>query len=142
VGTGIDLAALNMQRGRDHGLPSYNQVRIDYGLAPKATFADVTSNLDFQARLASAYSSPDDMDLWVGCLAEDHFNGGLVGETMWTIFKDQFERTRDGDRFWYESYLDPTTLATVQAQTLGAMIKRNTTISTEMQDEVFHVPPL
>jgi len=142
VGTGFDLAALNMQRGRDHGLPSYNQVRIDYGLAPKATFADVTSNLDFQARLASAYSSPDDMDLWVGCLAEDHFNGGLVGETMWTIFKDQFERTRDGDRFWYESYLDPTTLATVQAQTLGAMIKRNTTISTEMQDEVFHVPPL
>jgi peroxidase len=140
VGTGFDLAALNIQRGRDHGLPSYNQVRIDYGLAPKATFAEITSNLDFQARLASAYSSPDDMDLWVGCLAEDHVNGGLVGETMFTIFKDQFQRTRDGDRFWYESYLDAPTLALVQQQTLGAMIKRNTTIGTEMQDEVFHVP--
>lgn len=140
VGTGFDLAALNIQRGRDHGLPSYNQVRIDYGLVPRASFAEVTSNLDFQSRLASAYSSPDDMDLWVGCLAEDHVNGGLVGETMWTIFKDQFERTRDGDRFWYESYLDATTLALVQQQTLGAIIKRNTTIGTEMQDEVFHVP--
>ncbi len=139
-GTGFDLAALNIQRGRDHGIPSYNQVRIDYGLAPRASFAEVTSNLDFQARLASAYSSPDDIDLWVGCLAEDHVNGGLVGETMWTIFKEQFERTRDGDRFWYESYLDATTLALVQQQTLGAMIKRNTPISSEMQDEVFHVP--
>jgi hypothetical protein len=140
VGTGFDLPALNIQRGRDHGLPSYNQVRIDYGLVPKATFAEVTSNLDFQSRLASAYSSPDDMDLWVGCLAEDHVNGGLVGETMFTIFKDQFERTRDGDRFWYESYLDAATLALVRQQTLGAMIKRNTTIASEMQDEVFHVP--
>ena len=140
VGTGFDLPALNIQRGRDHGLPSYNQVRIDYGLVPRATFAEVTSNLDFQSRLASAYSSPDDMDLWVGCLAEDHVNGGLVGETMFAIFKDQFERTRDGDRFWYESYLDATTLALVQQQTLGAMIKRDTIIGSEMQDEVFHVP--
>ncbi|MEO5717264.1 MAG: peroxidase family protein [Chthoniobacterales bacterium] len=140
IGTGFDLAALNIQRGRDHGLPSYNQVRIDYGLAPKASFAEVTSNPDFQSRLASAYSSPDDMDLWVGCLAEDHFNGGLVGETMFTIFKDQFERTRDGDRFWYESYLDPATLALVQPLTLGSMIKNNTSIAGEMQDEVFHVP--
>jgi peroxidase len=80
------------------------------------------------------------IDLWVGCLAEDHVNGGLVGETMFAIFKDQFERTRDGDRFWYESYPDPTTLALVQQQTVGAMIKRNTTIGSEMQDEVFHVP--
>src|SRR6185503_19809658 len=61
AGGGFDLPGLNMQRGRDHGLPSYNQVRIDYGLPPRASFAEVTSNLDFQARLASAYSSPDDM---------------------------------------------------------------------------------
>jgi len=140
AGSGFDLPGLNMQRSRDHGLPSYNQVRIDYGLPPKATFADVTSKVDVQAKLASAYSSPDDMDLWLGCISEDHVNGGLVGETMFTIFKDQFQRTRDGDRFWYESYLDPTTLTLVQQQTLGAIIKRNTAISTEMQDEVFHVP--
>ncbi|MEO7952241.1 MAG: peroxidase family protein [Spartobacteria bacterium] len=136
---GFDLPSLNMQRGRDHGLGSYNQVRIGYGLAPKATFAEMTSNLDFQARLASAYNSPDDVDLWVGGLTEDHVNGGQVGETFFAIIKDQFERLRDGDRFWYESYLDADTLATVQQQTLGAIIKRNTTISREMQDEVFHV---
>lgn len=136
---GFDLASLNIQRGRDHGLPSYNQVRIDYGLAPKATFADVTSNMVFQDRLAAAYTSPDDMDLWVGSLCEDHVNGGLVGETFFTILKEQFERTRNGDRFWYEVYLDPTTLATVQAQTLSGIIKRNTVITRELQDDVFHV---
>lgn len=137
---GFDLASLNIQRGRDHGLGSYNQVRVGYGLAPRATFAEMTSNLDFQARLAAAYNSPDDVDLWVGCLTEDHVNGGQVGETMFTIIKDQFERLRDGDRFWYEDYLDPATLATVQQQTLAAIIKRNTTITTEMQDDVFHTP--
>ena len=137
---GFDLAALNIQRGRDHGLPGYNQVRIDYGLPAKATFADVTSNIDFQTRLAAAFTSPDDMDLWVGGLCEDHINGGLVGETFFTILKEQFERTRDGDRFWYESYLDPATLATVQAQTLSIIVKRNTTITDELQDDAFHVP--
>ena len=138
--SGFDLAALNIQRGRDHGLPGYNQVRIDYGLAPKATFAEMTSNLEFQTRLASAYTSPDDTDFWVGGIIEDHVNGGQVGETFAAIFKDQFERTRDGDRFWYESYLDSATLATVQAQTLGIIIKRNTTIGSEMQDDAFHMP--
>ncbi|MGI8891565.1 MAG: peroxidase family protein [Chthoniobacterales bacterium] len=137
---GFDLASLNIQRGRDHGLGSYNQVRIGYGLAPKATFAEMTSNLDFQARLAAAYDSPDDVDLWVGGLCEDHVNGGQVGETFSTILKDQFERLRDGDRFWYEDYLDAATLATVQEQTLASIIKRNTSIGSEMQDDVFHMP--
>ncbi|MGI8889418.1 MAG: peroxidase family protein [Chthoniobacterales bacterium] len=139
--SGFDLASLNIQRGRDHGLGSYNQVRAAYGLAPKATFAEMTSNLDFQARLASAYSSPDDVDAWVGGLCEDHVNGGQVGETFFAIIKDQFQRSRDGDRFWYESYLDPATLATVQEQTLSEIIKRNSTITTELQDDVFHVTP-
>jgi hypothetical protein len=139
---GFDLASLNIQRGRDHGLPSYNQVRIDYGLAPKATFNDVTSNTEFQTRLLEAYpAGPDDADLWMVGLCEDHVNGGLVGETFFTILKEQFERTRDGDRFWYEAYLDATTLATVQAQTLSGIIKRNCPfINRELQDDAFHVP--
>ena len=41
--SGFDLPALDIQRGRDDGLPGYNQVRIDYGLTPKASFAEMTS---------------------------------------------------------------------------------------------------
>ena len=50
---GFDLASLNMQRGRDHGLPRYNVVRQDFGLAPKSSFADVCSDPVMQAKLAS-----------------------------------------------------------------------------------------
>ncbi len=137
---GFDLPALNIQRGRDHGLGRYNQVRVAYGLPAKNTFAEMTSNLDFQTRLASAYNSPNDVDPWVGGLCEDHVNGGLVGETFFAIIRDQFLRLRDGDRFWYESYLDPATLATVQQQSLATIIRRNTPITTEIQDDVFHTP--
>lgn len=139
--TGFDLAALNIQRGRDNGLPGYNQVRIDYGLTPKASFADVTTNQALQIALTTAYpNGPDDADLWVVGLCEDHINGGMVGETFWTIIKEQMQRTRDGDRFWYEGYLDATTLATVQAETLSSIIKRvDTFINRELPDDAFHV---
>jgi hypothetical protein len=38
----VDLAALDIQRGRDHGMPSYNQLRRAYGLAPRRSFTDIT----------------------------------------------------------------------------------------------------
>jgi hypothetical protein len=41
--TGVtDLGAIDIQRGRDHGVPSYNQLRADYGLAPKKSVKDIT----------------------------------------------------------------------------------------------------
>jgi peroxidase len=137
---GFDLAALNIQRGRDHGVAGYNQVRLDLGLPAKTTFADMTPDPDLQAKLMSAYSSPDDVDFWVGGLVEPHVPGAQVGETFFTILRDQFQRTRDGDRFWYEAYLDPVTLAIVQQQTLTTIIQRNTRIRNELQADVFHVP--
>jgi hypothetical protein len=37
-----DLGAIDLQRSRDHGIPSYNELRAAYGLAPKTTFEQVT----------------------------------------------------------------------------------------------------
>ena len=134
---GFDLASLNIQRGRDHGLPRYNVARQGFGLAPKATFADVTSDLELQAKLAAAYASPDDMDIWVGGLAEDHVNGGLVGEFFFTVLRDQFTRVRDGDRFWYQTYLPPGLVQKLESQTLSDIVKRNTPIGRGLRPDVF-----
>jgi hypothetical protein len=38
----VDLGAIDIERGRDHGIPSYNALRAAYGLAPKPTFTAIT----------------------------------------------------------------------------------------------------
>ncbi len=139
---GFDLASLNVQRGRDHGLAGYNATRIALGLAPAADFAAVCSDTDTQARLASAYSGPDDIDLWVGLLAEDHLPGAMVGELAAHVIARQFANLRDGDRFWYELDLTPEELAEVRATRLADVIRRNTTIGAEIPDDVFRVHDL
>ena len=76
-----------------------------------------------RARLASVYATPEDLDVWVGALAEDHVNGGLCGELIFTILRDQFTRVRDGDRFWFETYLPPSMVRQIQKQTLAKIIQ-------------------
>ena len=125
---GFDLASLNIQRGRDHGLPSYNDVRIAFGLPPASTFDQITSNVEVQERLANVYGNVEDVDVWIGGLAEDHHPGALVGELFFTIVKDQFERVRDGDRFWYQNVFSGYTLAKLNKTTLSKVIQRNTKI--------------
>ncbi len=126
---GFDLASLNIQRGRDHGLPDYNQARIDLGLDPVTSFADITSDPDIQAALEAAYGSVDDIDVWVGGLAEDHVHGSSVGELIQTMLVDQFERLRDGDRFWYQEIYRGELLHQIDHTTLADVIERNTEIT-------------
>ncbi|MEZ6079368.1 MAG: peroxidase family protein [Pirellulaceae bacterium] len=100
---GLDLAALNIRRGRDHGLSDYNTTRQAYGLRAVNSFAEITSDVDLQDKLEPLYGDVNNIDLWVGLLAEDHVRGSSVGELTQTIIVDQFGRLRVGDRFWYEN---------------------------------------
>lgn len=137
---GFDLVALNIQRGRDHGMPSYNQMRIDMRLTPAQTFADVSSDPDIQARLASVYVSVDKIEAWVGVLAEDHVPGAMVGDLALTMLKEQFEVLRDGDSFWYARYFQGVERSWLEATRLADIIRRNTTVDEELPDDVFHLP--
>jgi len=87
---GLDLASLNINRGRDRGLPDYNTIRTNFGLAPVESFSTMTENPWFNQILASVYSNVNDIDSWVGFLAEDHMSNTLFGESVMTIMEQQF----------------------------------------------------
>src|SRR5436190_23621362 len=124
---GIDLAAINIQRGHDLGLATLNETREALGLTPYTSIGQVTSDPTTAAALEQAYGSVDAIDLWTGGLAEDHVAGAIVGQTFQTIIAQQFENLRDGDRFWFENQgFDPRTLNQIEHTTLADIIARNT----------------
>ena len=142
---GFDLASLNIQRGRDHGIPSLNDVRLSLSLTPKTTFLEVTgSNSNLVTALGSVYTGGvNDIDLWVGGLAEPPVNDGLVGETFFVLIADQLQRLRDGDRFFY---LEPSMQAqlsifdpNLQNRRLSDIILLNTEIESIQQNVFFAV---
>eukprot|EP00127_Corallochytrium_limacisporum_P005456 Clim_evm4s206 gene=Clim_evmTU4s206 len=100
-----DLMVLNINRGRDHGLPSYNVVRQSLGLAPR-TFEEILPDTvpnreQLLQNLTDVHGGDiNRMDLWTGGLLEAD---GSMGETFREIILNQFIRSRDGDRFYYEN---------------------------------------
>lgn len=101
---GFDLIALNLQRSRDHALPSYNVVRRLFTGRSAQNFADITSNPATQSRLSTAYGgSVDDVEPWIGLMAEDHMPGSSMGPTLFSIWTAEFSRLRDGDQFFYKT---------------------------------------
>jgi hypothetical protein len=134
---GIDLIAVDIQRGRDLGLPSYNQARQLYGLPAVTSFAQITSDPTVQAQLQAVYGSVNNIDVFVGGMAEDHVPGAMLGPLFEAIIKDQFQRLRAGDRFWYENgQFTSSELAQIRSTSLADIIERNTAI-TGLQANVF-----
>ncbi|HSQ56281.1 MAG TPA: peroxidase family protein, partial [Gemmata sp.] len=133
---GFDLASLNIQRGRDHGLASYNDAREGYGLSRVSSFSDISSDPTIQAKLQELYGNVDNIDLWVGALAEDHVAGSSTGELIRAALIDQFTRLRDGDSFWFERTFSGTALSNLEKTSLSDLIRRNTGADV-VQDNVF-----
>eukprot|EP00112_Aurelia_sp_Birch-Aquarium-sp1_P019096 Seg466.3 transcript_id=Seg466.3/GoldUCD/mRNA.D3Y31 product="Peroxinectin A" protein_id=Seg466.3/GoldUCD/D3Y31 len=122
---GLDLASMNIQRGRDHGLPDFNSVRKLLGLKAYTTFSEITKNKKIAAKLESLYKQINNIDLWVGGLAEDHKEGSELGETFHFIFREGVLRVRDGDRLWYENIMTKEEIEMVNNLTLSKIIKLN-----------------
>ncbi|XP_052710144.1 heme peroxidase 2-like [Crassostrea angulata] len=107
-GTGIDLAAINIQRGRDHGLAPYNVWRSVCQLQPATTFTTGAGGLvdhpqDAVLALKSIYKSVDDIDLFTGGVSEKPLPGAQVGPLFACIIGLQFKALKYGDRFYYEN---------------------------------------
>jgi peroxidase len=135
---GTDLIARDVQRARDDGIGTYNQLRVAFDLNPVMTFADITSDPTVQQQLQTTYGTVDQIDPLEGVFAEDHVAGGDVGPTIKAILADQFARLRDGDRFFYlnEALTSQELGLIAQGNTLTKVIQTNTAI-TNLQANVF-----
>lgn len=106
--TAFDLAALNIQRGRDHGLPSYNEYRRWCGLSllnsewHNSGLVDHTVTMQRLLKDAG-YQSPLDIDLFVGGMTETPLRDGNLGPTFECIIGRHFKNLKFGDRFWYQN---------------------------------------
>ena len=103
---GMDLASLNIQRGRDHGFRPYpawrNFCQRVFGNVSGFEMSDFENDLTL-VRFLQNYGSLDTIDLWVGGLAEDRLPNSLLGSTFACIFGITFANVRNGDRFYYEN---------------------------------------
>ena len=137
---GFDLAALNLQRGRDHGLPDYNGCRAGFGLPPVRSAAEISTDPTYVAGLEAVYADVDDMDVWIGALCEDREGDAMVGPLLRRVLGDQVRRLRDGDRYWYARVYSGAALEELERTRLADVIRRNTGIGGELADRVLEVP--
>jgi hypothetical protein len=134
---GSDLISDDVQRARDHGIGSYNQVRAAYGLPKVTQFWQITSNPAWQYYLLKTYGNVNNVDAFEGGLAENHVRGSDVGPLFQAIMVDQFRRLRDGDSFFYlNEQFSPAEQAILnQGNTLAKVIEANTHL-TNLQNDV------
>jgi len=140
---GRDLAALNIQRGRDHGLPGWNAFRRRCKLDQVCKWTDkpndiTQENWDLLRTTYGENSKPGNVDLFAAGLLETPVDGGVVGKTFSCIIGEQFERLQRGDRFFLtnkgengQSNKNPYTddqIGTVLQRTLRDIICDNTNV--------------
>ncbi|NWI88223.1 PERM Myeloperoxidase, partial [Pitta sordida] len=140
---GLDLAAMNMQRGRDHGLPGYNAWRGFCGLSQPRTveeFSEVLGNPKLAKKFMDVYGTPDNIDVWIGAVAEPVVPRGRVGPLLSCIIGTQFRNLRDGDRFWWENpgVFTPRQLQALRKITLSKVLCDNTRVK-KIPKDVFKI---
>lgn len=123
----VDVAAINLMRSRDHGIPGYNRVREYTGLSRIANFDalfKVKQRPTLAAALQALYTTPDEMDAWIGGVLEEPDNG-LLGSLFSRNIKDQFERLMLGDRFWFENLYSGAELNEIKNVSISSLLDKN-----------------
>ena len=143
-GVGGDLIARNIQRGRDHGLPSYAAFYKHLHPSPGVVL-DCWSNKPKEishsnwAILRSIYNHPHHIDLFVGGLAEEPYSGGLTGRTFQAIIGETFRNLKYGDRFFFthEGNMDTEEYNQIITRTFGDIICDNSKFMSGALENVF-----
>ncbi|XP_023326856.1 peroxidase-like protein 3 isoform X2 [Eurytemora carolleeae] len=137
-GGGHDIAAINIQRGRDHGIPGYQEFRRLCGLEELESLEITPEGVDPASwrKIQSVYGSVDEIDLFVGGLAELPTQDGLIGPTFSCIIGRQFKALMEGDRFFFHHTDGPgirpltgSALEEIKQRSLASIICESTSIS-------------
>ena len=131
----LDLAARNIQRGRDHGLPTYLQTRAFC----KTLFGIESQIASSQTlrRLKALYGPTlESADLFPGGLSESRLPGSLLGATFSCIVGLTFRNLRDGDRFYYENpgVFTSAQLASIKSTRISTVLCENSNIGQVQRD--------
>lgn len=151
--SGQDLAALNIQRGREHGIPGYTKyLSLCSKMLSKGTydqnfetFADlnIVMNSEASSLLSVVYNNIEDIDLFTGGLSESSLPGAVVGRTFGCIIGLQFQKLRKCDRFWYENPnvgFTEEQLQEIKKVTLSSILCRNWDVTSPIQKWAFDMP--
>ena len=142
---GLDLIALNIQRGRDHGIPGYNKFREICGVGKARNFDDLSDYIASEdvERLKKLYTDVDDVDLYVGGFLERRHKDSILGPVFKCIIGDTFARLKIGDRFFYDLGVDQRTqfstkqLREIRKVSMARIICDNTDSINSIQPQVF-----
>lgn len=129
--TGGDLAATNIQRGRDHGLPSYTHY-LEYCFNHKVkSWQDLSLYIpyDILDQLRKLYVVPENIDLFTGGMSERHFPEADIGPTFACINGIQYYHLKFGDRYYFEhrgqaGSFTPEQLYEIKKSTLARLLCR------------------
>jgi hypothetical protein len=156
---GLDLASINIQRGRDHGIGDYASVVAQLGLPNVTSYRSLTGegtsdgtgtgagagNTSAEGSLAERLEQTygpferGNLDLFVGGLAEPHVANASVGRTFATIIERTFRAVRADDLWWFTRSLSEAEQGYLGRLTLAEIIRLNTDVS-ELETPVFFVP--
>ncbi|KAI9560223.1 hypothetical protein GHT06_014237 [Daphnia sinensis] len=148
---GGDLISVNMQRGRDHGLPPYVKARqIALGMTGPlpTTFDELKSTHSEEVinSLKRVYESVQDIDLYIGGVTEKHMPNAALGPTFGYIVAKQFENLKRADRFFYSDLTKSVSftgrqLHEIRKVSLARIIcDNNDGTVTTIQPKAFRVP--
>ena len=103
-GSIIDLAAIDILRDRERGIPRYNDFREMLRLERMATFEEMTGDKKLARQMQEVYGDVDKVDLMTGAYAEPLIEGFGFSETAFRIAIVMASRRLKSDRFLTSSY--------------------------------------
>lgn len=142
----LDLAVLNLMRGRDHELPYYHELRAALTGYWIGCWSEICSNKDVLKSMEELYGKDGwkKLDPWLGILSEDPVGNSMLGITGTALLRSQFDIMRSSDEYYYkwDRWFTSKLKKNIERTSMYGLIVRNTGLKAKdlpRNKDVFHV---